>query len=94
MLTIRAAQMAVLADDVSARFDELLAEHLQHLAPREAQELGREGLRGVVRLGRQRAAQIEFTDRESIRLYVELMFLLGSGFATDPQYPCAAAVLA
>ena len=94
MLIIRAAQMAVLTDDVVARFDESLAEHLEHFAPREAQALGREGLRSVVRLGRQRAAQCEFTDRESIRLYVELMFLFGSGFATDLQYPWAAAALA
>lgn len=94
MLIIRTAQMAALADDVVVRFDESLAEHLQYFAPHEAQALGRDGLRDVVRLGRQRAAQYEFTDRESIRLYVELMFLLGSGFATDPQYPWAAAALA
>jgi hypothetical protein len=94
MLTIRAAQMAVLADDVVAKFDESLAEHLRHFATRETQVLGRDGLRSVVRLGRKRAAQCEFTDRESLRLYVELMVLLGSGFATDPQYPWAAAALA
>ena len=50
MLTIRAAQMSVLADDVGTRFNELLAEHLQYFTPREAQALGREGLRSVVRL--------------------------------------------
>jgi hypothetical protein len=94
MLVIREAQIAALQADVVARFDRSLSEHLKRFAPREAQVLGNEGVLAIVHLGRRRAAEFNFTDRESIRLYVELMFLLGSGFSTDPQYPWAAQALA
>jgi hypothetical protein len=94
MLIIREAQMAALQADVVARFDRSLAEHLRHFAPRESQALGKDDMLAIVRLGRRRAAEFGFTNRESIRLYVELMFLLGSGFSTDPQYPWAAGALA
>ena len=94
MLIIREAQMAALQADVVARFDQSLAEHLRHFAPRESQALGIYDMLAVVRMGRRRAAEFRFTSRESIRLYVELMFLLGSGFSTDPQYPWAASASA
>ncbi len=93
-MIIRDAQISVLEEDVVARFDRSLAAHLQQYAPRETKALDEAGLLAIVRAGRQRAADFDFTSRESIRLYLELMFLFGSGFATDPQYPWAARALA
>jgi hypothetical protein len=93
MLVIRDKQMTVLQQDVVERFEQSLAAHLMHFAPRESRALGRNRLLTVVRLGRQRTEQYELANRESIRLYIELMFLLGSGFSTDPQYPWAAEAL-
>ncbi len=93
-MIIRDAQISILEEDVVARFDRSLADHLRQYAPREAKPLGEDELLAVVRLGRERAAQVDLTSRESIRLYLELMFLFGSGFSTDPQYPWAARALA
>lgn len=90
MLVIREAQIAALQADMVARFDRSLAAQLRQFAPHDAQALGGDGLLAVVRLGRHRAGESGFTNRDSIRLYTELMMLLGSGFATDPQYPWAA----
>lgn len=41
-----------------------------------------------------RAKAYGFTNRGSIRLFIEMIFLFGSGFDTDPQYPWAATILA
>ena len=93
MLVIRSAQLSRIGEALAARFDTELISHLCAYTPREAQRLGPDGLTGVVTLAKQRAAQVGFTHRETIRLYLDLMVLLGSGFATDPQYPWAAAAL-
>ena len=42
----------------------------------------------------EQAAGYGFRQRGPVRLYLELMVLFGSRFATDPQYPWAAAILA
>lgn len=94
MLVIREAQISALQADMVARFDRSLVEQLHQFAPHDEQALGGAGLLAVVGLGRQRAGESGFTNRDSIRLYIELMILLGSGFATDPQYPWAAQALA
>ena len=40
-----------------------------------------------------RAEGYGFTNRGPLRLFIEMMFLCGSGFDTDPQYPAVGAVL-
>jgi hypothetical protein len=94
MLVIRAEQIAAFEQAMLSSFECSLVEHLREFAPSDAQELGLAALRRVVREGRESAARLGITDRDDIRLYTELMFLLGSGFATDPQYAWAAAALA
>jgi hypothetical protein len=40
-----------------------------------------------------RAEGFGFTNRGPVRLFIEMMFLRGSAFDTDPQYPAVGAVL-
>lgn len=93
MFVIRSEQLSQMGDAISARFDDELVRHLSSYAPFETEMLGQDGLRRLVILAKQRAAVVGFTHRESIRLYLDLMILLGSGFATDPQYPWVTAAL-
>lgn len=50
--------------------------------------------RAVIRFGMDRAEPHGLTSRDPVRLYLELMLLLGSQFDTDPQYPWAGQILA
>ena len=93
MLVIRAEQIAAFEQAMLSSFERSLVEHLSGFAPSDAQVLQAAGLRRVVGEGRESAARLGITDRDDIRLYLELMLLLGSGFATDPQYWWAAAAL-
>lgn len=74
-------------------FKEEMVEHLFGFAPDHAKSLGRESLERIVELGIQRARHYGFTERDSVRFYIELMFHFGSDFDTDPQYPWAVRIL-
>jgi hypothetical protein len=94
MLTIREEQMEMFRSATGGVFEDHLVEHLQLFAPDKFAELGEEGLRQVIRYGMKRADNFGFTMRGPSRFYVETMFILGSDFDTDPQYPWAFDVLA
>lgn len=93
-MVIRSGQISVMGEAMAEQFDNELIRHLSSYAPLEAEALGPDGRKSLVTLARQRASEIGFTHRETIRLYLDLMVLLGSGFASDPQYPWVAAALA
>lgn len=57
------------------------------LRARLCKVIGDEQLRVALRQAMERAGSYGFTSRGPIRLCIELMFIFGSGVATDPQYP-------
>lgn len=93
MLRIRGEQMKTFEQANIRRFEQELVDHLKSFSPGHAKVLGDEGLLKVVRFGTERAARYLFTNAGPIRLYVELIFLLGGDFDTDPQIPWAGAIL-
>ncbi len=93
MLRIREEQLSVFRQAAFRRFEDSLVPHLRKFAPELSEALGEERLRDVIRLGIERSGKYGFNQRGSVRLYVELMFLFGSDYDTDPQYPWAGAVL-
>lgn len=90
MLRISAAQIARLGEQ---SFENEMVAHLGEFSPPLVRTLGHEGVRTVIRFGVAQARAHNFTLRGPVRLYLELMFLFGSSFDTDPQYPWAAQVL-
>lgn len=94
MLRIRPEQMEALEQAAVRRFETETARHLSTFAPEHSEILGEEGVRKVVGLGIERARRYGFTNRGPARFYVEMMFLFGSDFDTDPQLPWAAQILA
>lgn len=93
MLIIRSEQMC--------RFDRLAADafalqmvaHLKTFSPPLAATLDEAQMHTVVMNGIQRARQDGFTLQGPVRSYLETMWLMGSGFSTDPQHPWAAVAL-
>lgn len=67
--------------------------HSQAFSPRLCEVIGEEQLRVALRQAMARARSHGFTNRGPIRLFIEMTFLFGSDFDTDPQYPWAAQIL-
>jgi hypothetical protein len=93
MLQIREEQMAVFEQAALRRFEDEMVVHSKDFSPRLCDVIGEEQLRVALRRAMARAGRYGFTYRGPIRLFIELMFLFGSAFDTDPQYPWAGKIL-
>ena len=86
-MLIRTEQMTVFEQDAGRRFEEEMMVHSKMFSPRLCEVIGDEQLRVALRSAMRRADDYGFTNRGPIRLFIEMMFLRGSAFDTDPQYP-------
>ena len=93
MLVIRDQQMQAFVQYAKRQFEAETVRHISEFAPGQFEILGEKTVRQVVSLGIERAEKYGLTNRGPVRFYIELMFMFGSGFDTDPQYPWAAEVL-
>ena len=93
MLVIRSAQMKAFEDAAQLRFENEMVAHSKKFSPRLCEVLGDEQLRVAVRGAMGRAAVYGFTYRGPIRLFIEMMFLRGTAFDTDPQYHVVGRIL-
>ena len=75
------------------RFEDEMVAHSRAFSPRLCEIIGEEQLRLALRRAMARAGGYGFTYRGPIRLFIELMFLFGSAFDTDSQYPWAGKIL-
>lgn len=94
MQRIRGEQVQAFEKAGVQRFEVEMIAHLKGYSPGHAKVLGDEGLLKVIRFGTERAARYGLTFSGPIRLYIELIFQLGSEFDTDPQYPWAGEIFA
>lgn len=85
--------MKVFEQAALRNFEDEMVGHSKEFTPRLCEVIGEEQLRVALRQAMTRAANYGFTYRGPIRLYIELMFLCGSDFDTDPQYPAIGEVL-
>ncbi len=75
------------------QFEDAMVVHLKGYVPRSWEVLGEPGIRQCIRLGVERARVYGVNNPGLLRFYVELMFLFGSLFDTDPLYPWAGQIL-
>ena len=87
MLIIRNKQIELFKEHALRRFIEENVEHIQVFAQKPADALGETVLRQIVEKGIDRANFYGLSQRGPVQFYVEMMFLFGSDFDTDPQYP-------
>lgn len=93
MLRISEAQRAFFDREATDDFVARSATRLSQEFPDDAEALGRDGLRTVVRAGMARAARHGVDDEHGIDIWVNLMLMLGADFDTDPQLGWASDVL-
>ena len=93
MLKIREEQMKVFEEAALQSFEDEMVAHSKKFTPRLCEVIGEEQLRVALRRAMERAGTYGFTYRGPIRLFIELMFLYGSDFDTDLQYPAVGEVL-
>src|ERR1041384_1822737 len=67
--------------------------HLKNFAPNHSKILSEDELRVVIRHGMKQAESHGFTSERSLRIYTELMLMLGAGFDSDPQLQWVAELL-
>ena len=66
---------------------------LSNLFPEKYEYIGEDCVNGLIQLGVESAKRYEITGERGLAVYIGLMFILGSGFDNDPQFPWAAEIL-
>ena len=87
MLIIRPTQIEDFKKASLRTFEDDMVMTLREYAPQHCRGIGEENVRRVIRLGLIRSAKYGFTNRGPVRFYLQLMFVLGSYFDSDPQLP-------
>ncbi len=93
MLTIRKEQMQVFQQAAMRRFEEEMLAHCKRFSEGLCAAIGDKQVHLAVQGAIRRCDGYGFTNRGPIRLFIEMMFLFGSAFDTDPQYPWAKDIL-
>ncbi|WNG30461.1 hypothetical protein F0U62_45480 [Cystobacter fuscus] len=93
MLKISRTQMQVLEQEALRSFENRAATYLKGTFPMHWQYMGEEQVRRVIRHGVERARTHQLVLEQDVAFYLSVMFMLGSGFDEDPQYPWAAGIL-
>lgn len=93
MLTIRRHQSAMFAQLAVDRFVGELSAHLREHLPRQFGALGEEGVREAIRYGIGRARSYRIESEAGVRVFVQLMFVFGPAFDSDPKLPWASRCL-
>jgi hypothetical protein len=75
------------------QFEAYMLRRLEALYPEKAAAVGDAALRAILHGAIDAARKYGLTNEAGVSLLTVLMFLLGAGFDTDPQFPWAAAVL-
>lgn len=94
MMRVRVTQVAQLQSAVEYRqFEEDMVIHLREFVPKHSEVIGEEWVRCSIRFGIQRAGGYGVINPGLLRFYVELMFMFGGMFDTDPLFPWVGNVL-
>lgn len=93
MITLGRAQVQAFEAWAREGFEAEMVAHCREFSPHLCRTLNEDHLRVAIRQAIDRAATHGLCTRGAARLYIDLSLLFGSGFASDPQYPWAAAVL-
>lgn len=93
MLTIRREQVDGFKPKALRLFEDDMVAHLKEFAPEPSKILGEPGVREAIRFGIKAARNYGFVCRGPVRFYIELMFMFGGYFDTDPQCRWATRIL-
>lgn len=94
MLVISPDTYKVYSSDAYQHFEDEMLQHMSTYSPALSRVLGEDGLRRAVQHGMERADTHGFTLRGPIQSFLEIVFVFGSAFDKDPQYPFLCEALA
>jgi len=86
MLTIRKDQVKVFEEQKLITFVDEMVKHISEFTPEQFKIIKEPDIRKIIALGIKRADNYGLTFRGPVRFYLEMMFMVGSDFDTDPQY--------
>jgi hypothetical protein len=86
VLIIRDAQISALAEPGIRRFRERAVLHLRTAVPETCAALGEDAVQASVDLALRKSREYGFREERDIVGYLNLMYLLGFDFDTDPRY--------
>jgi hypothetical protein len=89
VLTIRRHQSALFAQLAVDRFVGEMAAHIREHLPPHFAALGEEGVREAIRYGIGRARSYRIESEAGVRVFIQMMFVFGPAFDTDPGLPWA-----
>ena len=92
-MIIRDQQLDALKRVTSSRFEDRTFAHVATYFPDFLTLCDEPGIRSAIRLAWQRAAGHDVMTERGVWQYVDVAFMLGSGFDTDPRVPWAAPAL-
>jgi hypothetical protein len=93
VLIIRQSQIEAFELAALQRFENDMVAHLNAFAPKHCEVIGEPAVRTGISLGIGRARRYGLTNRGPMRFYIELMFMYGCDFDSDPQCVWASDVL-
>jgi hypothetical protein len=93
LLKVREISIGDFAQMRTANVGDIAAAQLQKIWRRKCQQIGETTLHKFIGDAKESAKGYNIADGRGVVLYTTLMFLLGSGFDKDPQFPWAENVL-
>ncbi len=94
MLVIRQEQERILAQYAAERFVEQACGHLHKCWPEQCEARGEEAVRTSVQMALKRAKRYGITTQRGIIRFLDVMYLLGDNFDTNPELAWATGILA
>jgi hypothetical protein len=93
MLTIRQEQMEALGRMMLERFADDMVRHLRESFPSKCAALGEVGVRDAIQDGISRAGRYGVQKHSDICRFIDMMFVFGADFDTNPKMLWAARIL-
>lgn len=85
--------MDAFSEAAMRNYEDRLLQYIRQTFSQQVTNAGNAGTRETIRDGIRRARQHDLSTELDVALYIEVMYLLGAGFETDPQHAWAADIL-
>ena len=93
MFIIRKQHMEAFAGVAMRNYEDRLLEHVRESFPEQVKTDGDAKTRETIQAGIQSARRHSLLTERDAALYIEVMYILGPEFETDPRYPWAGEIL-
>ncbi len=93
LVKIRDLNIRSLPESIAKNFDSSIYNLLTDIYPEKSKDQGKQVMDELIRRGRLSAREYGLTSYKNVCVYIGMMFILGSGFDDDFQFPWAYKVL-